>query len=53
MKKVNETCAYYCGDEDCDKCSLHGILTGYACSECKDYKSMTDYSKELMEEWED
>lgn len=52
-RRSNETCAYYCGDEDCDKCSLHGILVGYRCAGCKDYKSMRDYSKELIKEWED
>ena len=36
------TCQYYAGDEDCDKCIKHGIICGYNCECCEDYKDISD-----------
>lgn len=47
------SCAYYCGDEDCDKCTKYGILIGDKCRNCRGYKSMQEYSKEILKEWEE
>ena len=33
---LNETCEHYCGDEDCAKCDIYGILIG-GCGGCKKY----------------
>lgn len=47
------TCAHYCGDEDCDRCELYGILVGPVCKGCDQYISIRDYCKEITKEWED
>lgn len=42
------TCVHNCGDEDCRKCFIHGII--FSCGSCNDYKSALP--KEVEEEEE-
>lgn len=51
--KVDKSCKYYDGDDDCAKCAKHGILIG-GCAGCEEYKE-DDYwdeaTKERMSIW--
>ena len=48
---VDYRCVSYCGDEDCAKCMIHGILGSSGCSSCDDRVDCAD-PKEKIEEAE-
>lgn len=47
--KADETCAHYCGDEDCPKCEIYGILVSIRCKGCTERKSLLEEANELYE----
>lgn len=33
---IHTNCPYYCGDEDCNKCSVRGYF--FSCAGCEEYE---------------
>ena len=44
-------CQNYCGDDDCNKCSVHGYI--YGCEDCPDYKDFFGNMPNKKQEEED
>ena len=46
---LNHLCTHDCSDDDCYKCSIHGIR--FACGDCKDFDDVRKYmTTEQLEE---
>ena len=43
MGSVKFDCQYFCGDEDCDKCSKRGGIFFGGCEDCEDYTNFFGY----------